>query len=79
MTTGFVGAITTGTMTYTATTDVKLLLSGSGIGTIRVNGIDIAGSSTSSSVSATLYVGAGQTVTLGSNNTSLVVSALEAN
>lgn len=79
MATGFVGAITTGTMTYTAQTDVKLLLSGSGTGNITVNGIAIAGAATASSVSATLYVGAGQTVTLGASGATLVVSALEAN
>lgn len=80
MATGIIGAITSGSLTYTAPSDAKVMLSGfaSTNGTITVNGARIAAQVTSgNTMSATFFIGAGQTATISVTNGELVASVLE--
>lgn len=80
MTTGIIAAVLNGTVTYTAPTDAKLVITvaGSG-GYVTINNIyALNGASTISSL--THYLGTGQTVTITALlGTYMIASVLEAN
>lgn len=77
MTTGIIAAVAnSGTVTYTAPTDVKLTITTyGGAGNVAINGVYAL----SQNSNITHYIGAGQTVTLVVNNTSMIASVVEAN
>ncbi|MYM89556.1 hypothetical protein GTP91_20555 [Rugamonas sp. FT82W] len=81
MATGIIGALAGGTLTYIAPLDAKLSVSivgSSQYSPVTINGIPVVNFNTTSNLSLSHFIGAGQLVTIVvPGGTSCIVSALE--
>lgn len=81
MATGIIGSIgSAASLSYTPNVDAKVLIStgSTGAGTVTVNGSVVISLSAAGSGNQTIFVGAGQTITVAnSTGCSSIVSALE--